>query len=116
DRFRIVVASDGARDRTNAIVPRYEAEGVSLLAYPTRRGKMSTLIDAIASVDADVVLLTDANAFLRPDAVASMVTHFANPDVGAVSGDVVLTGERAALATSEDLYYTYERWLQRVES
>ena len=32
------------------------------------------------------------------------------------SKGVVLTGERAALAGSEDLYYRYERHLQRLES
>ncbi len=116
DRLRIVIASDGSRDRTNAIVSRYGSMGVTLLAYPRRRGKMATLIDAIATVDEDIVLLSDANAFLRADAVSCLVRNFEDPDVGAVSGDVVLTGERAALATSEDLYYTYERWLQRVES
>ena len=63
-----------------------------------------------------MIVFTDANAFLRPEAVTALVRNFAHPSVGAVSGDVVLTGERAALATSEDLYYTYERWLQRVES
>ena len=68
------------------------------------------------SVEADVVVMTDANAFLRPDAVRALVRNFANPQVGAVSGDVVLTGDRAALAQPEDLYYKYERWLQRAES
>ena len=63
-----------------------------------------------------MIVLTDANAFLAPNAVRALVASFADPEVGAVSGDVVLTGDRAALGTSEDLYYGYERWLQKVES
>ncbi|BCS33212.1 hypothetical protein TBR22_A24390 [Luteitalea sp. TBR-22] len=116
ERLRIVVASDGSRDRTNAIARRFADRGVELLPFPQRRGKIASIGAAMEGIDEEIVVLTDANAFLRPDAVNALVRNFANPNVGAVSGDVILTGERAALAQPEDLYYTYERWLQRVES
>lgn len=116
DRLRIVVASDGSRDRTNAIVRSFASRGADLFAYSQRRGKIATIASTMATVDSEVVVLTDANAFLRPDALRALVRNFSNPRVGAVSGEVILTGDRAALAQSEDLYYTYERWLQRAES
>lgn len=116
DRLRIVVASDGSRDRTNAIVRSFQAVGAELFAYPKRRGKIATIASTMASIDTEIVVLTDANAFLRPDALRALVRHFSNPRIGAVSGDVILTGDRAALAQPEDLYYKYERWLQRAES
>jgi len=111
----VLVASDGSHDATNVIVGRY-APRVQLLAFEGRRGKMSAINDAMSVITADIVVLSDANTFLRRDAVRKLVQNFADPDVGAVSGDVVLTGERAALAGSEDLYYRYERHLQRLES
>jgi cellulose synthase/poly-beta-1,6-N-acetylglucosamine synthase-like glycosyltransferase len=116
ERLRIVVASDGSRDRTNAIARTFMARGVELQAYPQRRGKIATIAATMLGVDSEIVVLTDANAFLRPDALRALVRNFDNPRVGAVSGDVVLTGDRAALAQPEDLYYKYERWLQRAES
>ena len=114
-RLTVVVASDGSADGTNEIV-RALAPRVQLRAYDTRRGKIAAINEAMQSIDSDVVVLSDANTFLRPDAVRRLVSNFADPEVGAVSGDVVLTGERAALAGSEDLYYRYERHLQRLES
>jgi cellulose synthase/poly-beta-1,6-N-acetylglucosamine synthase-like glycosyltransferase len=114
-RLQIVVASDGSQDGTNDIV-RLFAPRVQLHAHDPRRGKIAAINDAMRSIDADVVVLSDANTFLRPDAIRKLVRNFADPEVGAVSGDVVLTGERAALADSEDLYYRYERHLQRLES
>lgn len=116
DRLRLVVASDGSVDGTNAIVAAIDDPRVSLVAYPERRGKISAINATMPRIDSDVVIFSDANAFLRDDAVRMLVRNFADPAVGGVSGDVVLTGERAALATSEDLYYRYERWLQRGES
>lgn len=114
-RLDVVVASDGSTDGTNEIVRRFGPR-VQLLAFAERRGKMAAINEAMRSVAADVVVFSDANTFLRPDAVRKLVQNFADPAVGAVSGDVVLTGERAALGGSEDLYYRYERHLQRLES
>jgi cellulose synthase/poly-beta-1,6-N-acetylglucosamine synthase-like glycosyltransferase len=116
DRFRVVVASDGSVDGTNEIVRRYASRGVVLAAFPERRGKIAAINAAMALLDEEIVVFSDANTFLRAGAVRALVRNFADPDVGAVSGDVALVGERAALAQPEDLYYRYERWLQHAES
>ena len=115
DRLEIVVASDGSVDRTNAIVQAF-APRVRLLELSPRRGKIAAINEGMRRVDADIVVFSDANTFLDRSAMRALVANFADPQVGAVSGDVVLIGERAALGRSEDLYYLYERWLQQAES
>ncbi len=115
DRLDIVVASDGSLDGTNAIVRRF-APRVQLLEFSPRRGKMATINDGLRSVATDIVILSDANTFLEPGAIRALVRNFADEEVGAVSGDVALVGDRAALGRSEDLYYQYERWVQQAES
>jgi cellulose synthase/poly-beta-1,6-N-acetylglucosamine synthase-like glycosyltransferase len=115
DRLEIVVASDGSVDATNAIVERF-APRVRLLPFFPRRGKITAINDGLTYVNSDIVIFSDANTFLAPDAIRAVVRNFSDPRVGAVSGDVALVGERAALGRSEDLYYVYERWLQRAES
>ena len=111
----IVVASDGSVDATDEIVQRF-APRVRLLRFTPRRGKIVAINDGIGSVTSDIVVFSDANTFLAPYAISALVRNFADPEVGAVSGDVTLIGERAALARSEDLYYVYERWVQQAES
>jgi cellulose synthase/poly-beta-1,6-N-acetylglucosamine synthase-like glycosyltransferase len=115
DRLDIVVASDGSTDGTNDIVRAF-APRVRLLEFFPRRGKIGAINEGVQAVGSEIVVFSDANTFLQPDAVRALVRNFADPDVGGVSGDVVLVGERAALGSSEDLYYRYERWLQHVES
>jgi cellulose synthase/poly-beta-1,6-N-acetylglucosamine synthase-like glycosyltransferase len=115
DRLDIVVASDGSVDDTNAIVRRF-APRVRLLEFFPRRGKTAAINEGMRTVTAEIVVFSDANTFLQPDAARALVRNFADPSVGGVSGDVVLVGERAALGRSEDLYYRYERWMQRTES
>ena len=81
-----------------------------------RRGKIAAIIDGMRHLDTDVVVFSDANTFLQPDAIRALVRNFGSEDVGCVSGDVTLVGDRALLAKSEDLYYRYERWIQHAES
>jgi len=115
DRLDIVVASDGSIDGTNEIVRRF-APRVRLLELTPRRGKIAAINCGIGSVASEIVIFSDANTFLESGAIRALVANFADADVGAVSGDVALIGERAALGPSEDLYYQYERWVQRAES
>jgi cellulose synthase/poly-beta-1,6-N-acetylglucosamine synthase-like glycosyltransferase len=116
DRLTILVASDGSVDGTNEVVRAFQPAGVRLLAFPERRGKIAAINEGIQSVTAEIVVFSDANTLLEPGAIRALVRNFADPAVGAVSGDVMLEGERAALGSSEDLYYRYERWLQACES
>jgi cellulose synthase/poly-beta-1,6-N-acetylglucosamine synthase-like glycosyltransferase len=115
DRLDIVVASDGSVDGTNDLVRAF-APRVQLLEFFPRRGKIAAINEGINAVTADIVVFSDANTFLQHDALRALVRNFADPQVGGVSGDVALVGERASLARSEDLYYLYERWVQRAES
>ena len=115
DRLDIVVASDGSVDGTNDLVRQF-APRVRLLPFSPRRGKIAAINEGMRSVQSEIVVFSDANTFLETDAVRALVSNFADPAVGAVSGDVALVGERADLGRSEDLYYVYERWLQQAES
>ena len=92
------------------------APRVKLLEFFPRRGKIATINEGLKSVDSEIVVFSDANTFLEPGAIRALVQNFADEKVGAVSGDVALIGERASLGRSEDLYYRYERWVQRAES
>jgi cellulose synthase/poly-beta-1,6-N-acetylglucosamine synthase-like glycosyltransferase len=121
DRLRVVVASDGSTDRTHAIVGGYADRGVRLLAYPPR-GKAATLNEALADLardgradPADVVVFADARQTWAPDALRRLSENFADPAVGAVSGDLVIESAPGVLA-GVGAYWRYEKWLRGQES
>jgi cellulose synthase/poly-beta-1,6-N-acetylglucosamine synthase-like glycosyltransferase len=121
DRLRVVVASDGSTDRTDAIVQGYASRGVRLLTYP-QRGKAATLSEALAELapergaePAEVVVFADARQTWAPDALRRLLENFADPTVGAVSGDLVIESAPGVLA-GVGAYWRYEKWLRRQES
>ena len=116
DRLEIVVASDGSTDQTNAIARTYASRGVILHEVEPRGGKTRALNQTIPHTRGEILVLSDANTMYHPDAIRKLVRHFADPSVGAVSGDVRLVNTAERHAESEGLYYQYERWLQSLES
>jgi cellulose synthase/poly-beta-1,6-N-acetylglucosamine synthase-like glycosyltransferase len=115
DRFEILIVSDGSTDDTNAIVESYAPRGVRLLAFPTNRGKGAALDDAFTRVKSDVVVLSDANTHMAPDAVRRLAQWFADPATGIVCGKLVLVDPTTGMNV-DGAYWKYENFLKKCES
>jgi cellulose synthase/poly-beta-1,6-N-acetylglucosamine synthase-like glycosyltransferase len=85
-RLEVIVASDGSEDATNDLVTQHGAPEVRLLALP-RQGKNGALNAAVAAARGDILVFTDADATLMPDALRHLVAPFADPLVGGVGGE-----------------------------
>jgi cellulose synthase/poly-beta-1,6-N-acetylglucosamine synthase-like glycosyltransferase len=114
EKLEIVVASDGSTDRTEAIVRKYERQGVRLLNYKVRRGKATVLNVAIKEVRGEIVILSDANTHTEPDAARKLVRWFRDPQMGVVCGRLVLTDSHTG-RNVDSLYWQYETFLKRSE-
>ncbi len=115
-RLEVVVASDGSADRTVEIAESFADRGVRVVAFGERRGKTAVVNDAVARAAGDVVCVCDANVMFRAEALKRLVARLADPQVGAVSGDVRLASEDSDFAEGESAYYRLERSVQRAES
>ncbi len=117
DRLEILVASDGSRDGTEEIVRTFASQGVQLLALPGPNGKPSAINEAVPRALGEVVVLCDVRQRLATSAIRELVAHFADPRVGAVSGELHIPGGTGS--TSGDgvgLYWSYEKAIRRAES
>lgn len=114
DRLDIVVASDGSSDATPEIVRRYADQGVTLLDYRQRRGKSTVLNDAMKTVEADIVLLSDANTNMARDVARRMARWFEDRSVDAVCGQLLLLDSETG-SNVDGMYWRYENFLKKCE-
>jgi biofilm PGA synthesis N-glycosyltransferase PgaC len=115
EKLRFIFVSD-SNDNTNEILRRYESPRVSVRILPERRGKVVALEAAYEICREEVLVMSDANTYYRPDSIRKLVRHFRNPQVGVVTGDVRILPSEETFGAGEGLYYKYERKLQELET
>jgi cellulose synthase/poly-beta-1,6-N-acetylglucosamine synthase-like glycosyltransferase len=115
--LEIVVASDGSTDGTAVRARQFEPR-VRVEAFAVRRGKPAMLNDVIPSAWGEVVVMADARQRFDRRALRALVAGFADPKVGAVSGELILldAGESEAAVEGAALYWDYEKTIRRAES
>ncbi len=116
DKLQIRVLSDGSSDGTDEIVLRYAGRGVELQRIDPRGGKPNAINHGVAAARGEILLLCDANTMFARNALRQLVRHFADPAVGAVTGDVRLRSRDAIHGEGEGLFFRLERHLQVSES
>jgi cellulose synthase/poly-beta-1,6-N-acetylglucosamine synthase-like glycosyltransferase len=106
----ILVISDGSTDGTEAIVESFAGRGVRLLRVP-RGGKASAINAGLAQAKGDILFFTDVRQALDSHALSHLVANFADPSVGAVTGELrLLNPARAGEQADMELYWRFELW------
>jgi len=116
--MQLVVVSDGSTDRTEMILRRYANNPrVNVVLNQLSRGKACGLNDALELAQGDVVVFTDARQNIEPGALRLLMENFADPQVGCVSGELML-GDSETGETGEGLgtYWKVEKWIRELES
>lgn len=115
DRLEILIGSDGSDDGTDQAVLEVAAgqPRVRLSAAP-RAGKVGVLNRCIPAATGDLVVLTDANTLIEPDAIRRLVRHFEDPRVGAVCGRLRLYNPTLR-DYQESAYWAYESFIKEEE-
>src|SRR5206468_6296534 len=118
DRLELVVASDGSTDGTVAAACRYAPEGISVRAFAARRGKSAVLNDVVPTATGEIVVMADARQQFERGALRALVDDFADPAVGAVSGELMIAAKREGDGVGQGVgfYWRYEKFIRRNES
>jgi len=117
DKLEILVGSDGSSDRTEAIVEEFADSGVRLVKSRERIGKSAIQNELVTRSSGAILVFTDADCLLAPNALGLLVQNFADPTIGLVTNCAVILNQGATgIVASEGMYWRYERWLRLQES
>jgi cellulose synthase/poly-beta-1,6-N-acetylglucosamine synthase-like glycosyltransferase len=88
---------------------------VQLLVAP-HGGKAAALNLAFRQASGDLLFFTDVRQWLDPMALRHLAANFADPTVGAVTGEMRLRKGDAGEQATMDLYWRYELWARERQS
>lgn len=116
EKLQLIFISDGSDDDTALRVQKYPE--ILSLHEPERNGKAAAMNRAMAFVKSPIVVFCDANTDLNPDAIYELVKHYANPKVGAVTGEkrIITKDKENASGAGEGIYWKYESFLKQLDS
>jgi cellulose synthase/poly-beta-1,6-N-acetylglucosamine synthase-like glycosyltransferase len=113
ERLEFLLYSDASTDRTDELAQALAAgdERVKVHRSPERRGKPSALNRMRELASGEVLLLTDVRQPLEPGALRALVRLLADPEIGCVSGNLLLRDEAGV-----GVYWRYENLIRESEA
>lgn len=113
-----IIVSDGSTDGSLELLEDAFAE------YPNRHvhhleealGKCGALNVGVAIATGDIIVFMDTRQNISSNTIKKLVPFLENPDVGAVSGELVLAQDSSLEAENFGLYWRYEKWIRDNES
>lgn len=108
EALEIIVVDDGSKDRTLEVLRERFSDHpkISILAQPNG-GKSSALNNGIRHARNDILIAVDADTLFRPGTIQRLARHFADPRVGAVSGNARVGNKRNWITRFQSIEYVY---------
>ena len=117
DSLQLLIASDASEDRTDEILRKIVDPRLTVLRMERRVGKNEALNRLAQQALGEVLFFTDANSQIAADCLRKMVRHFADPQVGCVTGvEQTIHDEGQAVVSGTHAYLGYESSVAQLES
>jgi cellulose synthase/poly-beta-1,6-N-acetylglucosamine synthase-like glycosyltransferase len=115
EMLEVLVVSDGSTDQTDALVQACPDARVRLIRVEAG-GKAAALNAGLARAAGEILFFTDVRQPLHPAALMNLAANFADPSVGAVSGELRYVDPQRGEQADLNLYWRYELWARRQHS
>jgi glycosyltransferase involved in cell wall biosynthesis len=114
----IILVSDGSTDGTGELLAAEQHPRVKSIVLEQHGGKAVAVNAGLAEATAEVIVFVDIRPEIGPGAIGQLVSNFADPKVGCVSGNLMLRqeGHDAASSAIGGFYWRYEQWIRMCEA
>ena len=114
--LEIVFVSDGSTDSTETRIRTAGRDRLKLISETEHLGKALALNRGFEESTGEIVVFSDADALVAPDALVYMLSHFADPSVGGVCGRRVIHETPGDLQEAQGRYIALDSALKVAES
>ena len=120
EKREIIVTSDNSTDKTNEIVKNFiknnPTENIVLYNVKKRMGKTNAQNEAVKTAKNDILIMTDANAIIKKNAIRELVESFSE-NVSYVTGKLeYINGDLTETSHSEKQYWDIDTKIRDIES
>jgi len=115
-QLEFLIGLDAPTDSTAEVLSHIQSSRLQVLQSDCRRGKLAVLIALAQKTSAEILVFTDANTMLERNCVRNLARHFADLEVGAVTGEETRMVTPGTDPGAESLYWRYESALKFLES
>ena len=115
DSMEIIIVSDGSTDHTAEIARSLSDGRIRVIERP-RTGKAACLNDGVAAAKGDIIVFGDVRQRFAPDTIRKLVAWFSHPEVGAVSGALMIEKSGSSVGGGVDAYWRLEKFIRHAEA
>ena len=114
----VLVISDGSTDDTADLLARRQDPRLRSIRLERQVGKAAALNHGIIAAAGEILLFVDIRPRVGEGALAALLSNFADPHVGCVAGELLLSsgGHEATASAVSGLYWRYEQWIRDCEA
>ena len=110
----VIVVNDGSTDRTGELLDgNFGKDPRVRIIHQVNRGKAAALSRALSEAEGEIVVTIDADTEIEPDAIRQLLRHFADPQVGAVAGNVKVGNRSRWLTRWQALEYVTSQNMEK---
>jgi cellulose synthase/poly-beta-1,6-N-acetylglucosamine synthase-like glycosyltransferase len=114
--LEILIYDDASVDGTGAILKEHAGELTTVTA-PARTGKTPGMNRLASLAKGEILVFSDANVMVDPEALLNLERYFADPEVGCVCGHLLyLNRDQSVTAETGADYWRLEELIRQLES
>ena len=113
--IQYIFIDSGSTDGTQDILTTYK-DKFDIILQSERKGKTNALNQAFKKSKGELVVLTDANSWLKPNSIINLISVFSNPQIGGAVGNLYFPKFSASESLISDYFRLFRNNIRALES